>query len=200
MRIGIDLDNILADFTGNFLRFHNHVYGTSLKDQDLVSYRFRDVVGCTRDEEMEKFYAFYQTPFFLNIQPIPGSQDGISKLKSKYKLILVTARQNDIAQITNDWISRFFPSAFSEIYFMNHASRSGDRFNKAERCSDLGIRLVIEDSDKVAKECADKGILTILFDYPYNHKANLPVLVKRVYSWPEIVDTLLQPYGNSIVL
>ena len=191
MRIGIDLDGILADFTGNFLNFHNHTYGTSLTDQDMTSYRFRDVIGCTRDEEIEKFYVFYQTPFFLNMQPILGSQEGINKLKSEYKLIIVTARQDDIAAITKEWINKFFPSSFSEIYFMNHASRSGDRFNKADRCSDLGIRLIVEDSDKVAKECADKGILTILFDYPYNRKTNLPVLVKRVYSWPEITSLLL---------
>lgn len=50
MRIGIDLDDVLAEFLEALIAYHNERYGTTLRTEDFMVYRFWEVWGGTRDE------------------------------------------------------------------------------------------------------------------------------------------------------
>ena len=60
---------------------------------------------------------------------------------------------------------------------------------KAEICSELGIKVILEDSGETAIECAQKNISVILFDKPWN-KIHKHKKIVRVKEWQEAMRAL----------
>jgi len=191
MIIGVDIDEVLADMTTYFFKFHNEKYGTNVKREDVFSYHLWEVVGGTREEITKKFYEFYASKHFLEMTTIPGSQKHLKLLSDKYEVHLITARPNDIQKETFLWIKKFFPFKDFEIHFTNHwGSGEGKARTKGEICKELGIEIMIEDSLAYSKEMAEKGIKVLLMDCPWNQSDDLPENVIRVHSWEEAVEVI----------
>ena len=188
MKIGIDLDEILADSLPALIEYHNATYGTSLTREQFHSYKFWEIWGGTREEAIQKIYDFFKTPYFRNIRPVTGSQKAISILKQNNDLFVITARQDDVAKATKGWINKHFPNAFSGIYFANHYSQKGEPKTKKEICDPLELDILIEDSLDYALECYNPSRKVLLLDCPWNKNSELPQGIHRVHSWKEIVD------------
>lgn len=190
MRIGIDLDEVIADTMPAIVRFHNEQYKTDLKKDDFRSYRFWETWGGTRDDAIRKMYEFFATDHFAQIDPIPGSLAAIKTLKERgHDLFIVTGRQHDIVAKTEKWIRRHFPKVFSGIRFANSYSRNSQSAKKSEICARLGITIMIEDDMDHAEELARSGITVLLFDQPWN-QGDLEDHIERVFSWKQIVDRI----------
>lgn len=58
MNVGVDLDEVLADFLPSLMDYHNENYGTDFKKEDFHSYQFWHVWGGTREEAIQKYMAF----------------------------------------------------------------------------------------------------------------------------------------------
>jgi uncharacterized HAD superfamily protein len=190
MKIGIDIDEVLADQLSSLIRFHNDSFGTTLARDHFRSSKFWETWGGTREEAIRKVYDFYQTPYFRDIQPVDGSKEAVGRLSRDHELHLVTGRQNDIATLTQDWIRRHFPNRFSGIHFANHYSNNGFPQSKAEICDALGIEFLIEDTLDYALECARPNRKILLLDYPWNQTNDLPEGIHRVHSWKGVLDFL----------
>jgi uncharacterized HAD superfamily protein len=63
MKIGIDMDSVLADITSSLNAFHNERYGTQCKVEDYLDYDLSTIWKCAPDEAYERVYAFYESPF-----------------------------------------------------------------------------------------------------------------------------------------
>jgi uncharacterized HAD superfamily protein len=61
---------------------------------------------------------------------------------------------------------------------------------KCEICLEKNIDIMIEDNLHYALQNANKNITTYLIDRPWNQDGQLPELIKRVYSWNEILNDL----------
>ena len=190
MKIGVDLDEILADFLSALIDYHNATYGTSLKREQFKSYRFWETWGGTRDEAIQKVYDFHKTPYFINMKPVAGSQEAIDILKETHDLVIITSRQDDVADATRKWVEQHFPGAFSEIYFANHYSQNGNSKTKFQICDALNVDVLIDDSTEYALECLNSRRKILLFDCPWNKTAELPEGIQRIYLWKEIVDSI----------
>lgn len=190
MRIGIDLDEIVADTMPAIVNFHNEKYGTDLKKNHFHSYRFWEVWGGTRDEAIKKIYEFSETDHFVKINPVAGSLNAIKKLKENgHELFVITGRQNEIIKKTEEWIEKHFPEVFSGIHFANSYGFTGQPLKKSAICSQLNIEIMIEDDIDHAKDLAEAGIRVFLFDQPWNQN-DLEKDVERVFSWEEIIDKI----------
>ncbi len=195
MNIGIDLDEVLADFLPALIAFHNATYQTSLVRENFSSYRFWEVWGDTREEAIEKVYEFYQTPYFQQITPVNESKRELEKVKlarPKNSFYVITSRQEDISEATKNWIGHHFQNIFSGIFFTNHYSRSGKVKTKKEFCETLEIDLLVEDSLDYALECFTPSRKILLLDCPWNQKDFLPAGIQRVYSWKETAEEILK--------
>lgn len=195
MLIGVDLDEVLAETIQPLLMYHNNKYDTNLSRDQMYSYNFLEVWGGTREESIEKMYDFYASPYFKSIRPIDGSQEGVRRLKEKHELIVVTARPEDIADETMNWLSEYFQDRFSDVYFTNEWVLAGSTWStssKLDICLRLGVDVLVDDSLANSIQCASSGLTTLLLDCPWNQTDDLPLPlgVTRVYSWQEILEKI----------
>ncbi len=190
MKIGIDLDEVLADFLSALIEYHNATYGTSLVREQFQSYRFWETWDGTREETIQKVYDFHKTPYFRNMKPVIGSQEAVGILKQNNDLFVVTSRQNDIVETTREWIAKHFPDIFSGVFFANHYSQNGSSITKRQICDSVGVDVLIEDSPEYALECLDAKRKVLLLDCPWNRYSELPRGTYRVNSWDEIIENI----------
>jgi len=191
MRIGVDLDEVLADTLSAVLPFHNDRYNTSLTRGDFHSYKFWEIWGGSREESVRRVHEFFDSPYAERVTPIAGARDALTRLKEAgHELHVITARSNAFIEHTKRWIGMHFPGLFDEIHFTNFYSVSGEGRTKSSVCKNLGIEVMVEDDLHHASDCATSGIKVILIDYPWN-KEESKENVARVSSWDDAV-TLIQ--------
>ncbi len=190
MKIGVDLDEVLGHFLPALIDWHNDTYETSWAIGQFYTYHFWEIWGGTVEESIQKVYDFHKTPYFKNIRPVKGSKESLASLKKDHELFIITSRQNDIKQETEEWVEQHFPGMFSEIHFTNNFSQSGAGRTKKEIADKLDIDIMIEDSAKYALECLSPGRKIFLIDYPWNKNEKLPEGIIRVNSWEEILENL----------
>ncbi|KAF9431156.1 hypothetical protein BGZ76_000523 [Entomortierella beljakovae] len=204
--IAVDLDEVLARTSLAIAEFHNDTYGTSLTMQDFISYDYTKIWGGTREESITKWRLFFDSPYFLKVEPVEGSLETLKLLKSRrFSLVIVTARQQFVAELTKKFVDRHFPGIFESIYFANHYLTEQEKLNfiskpKSIICRDVHAQLLIDDSLEIATEVAKAGIPVLLFDHQGSYKWNklkdgekLPDKVTRVKSWKEIQDWFPRP-------
>ena len=187
--IGIDFDDILFDFMGPLISWHNDTYGTQISRDDYYSYDFSEVWKCSGQDAIARVGDFYHSEQYKTAEPIPGALQGLEKLKDDYKFIIITARPDYLERVTKEWLEIHFTGLFDEIVFTNHYHGTGAKRLKSEICLELGVSLFIEDGLHNAIDISDAGIPVLLLDTPWNRK-DAPPLITRVYSWNEIVEKI----------
>ena len=190
MIIGIDLDEVLAEFLSAVIEYHNFTYKTELTKKQFKSYSFWKIWGGTMDGAIQKIYDFHKTYYFKNIKPVTGAIKALTILKQDNDLFVITARQNNIKKETKEWVNQYFPNLFSGIYLGNHFSQNGDAIAKSKICDDLAVEVMIEDSIENAIDCISPKRRVFLFDRPWNQQAELPPEISRVFSWKEIAKAI----------
>ena len=215
MNIGLDIDEVLLRLLDAFILYHNQTYGTRVVKDDFRSYSFEEAVGGSKEEMKQKVLHFYTTPYFENIQPVPGSQQGIAKLaepdriigspnsptERKNSLYVITARAARIKDQTKRSLAHHFPDRFSGLELTDQwfgTSTEKPRL-KSSICVDKNIEVMVEDSLTQALDCAAAGIHVLLLDlgYGWNQTSEkLPENIKRAHSWEEIVAEI-DSYGKK---
>lgn len=192
MNLGLDMDDILAEFVDGFLQFHNDLYGTTVRKKEMFTYHFEDVVGITKDQIEERLLQFYTTDYFQNIKPVSGAEKGIDELAQSHELAVITARPYIIRLETERWLNQYFSNCFASIDLTNQFQYrdQGNKRKKSEVGKERGIQMMVEDNPKHADDCASQGIPVLLLDYPWNQTVELPENIKRVHSWREIVEEI----------
>ncbi|MDO8598969.1 MAG: hypothetical protein Q7S02_02585 [bacterium] len=192
MTIGIDIDEVLAEFLSALISYHNTTFGTTFTKDQFRSPRYSETWGGTRDEAIQKVYDFHATPYFEAIRPVPGSQEAVRVLRVHHDLHVITSRPHDIAEATSTWLHRNFPDTFASIHHTNHYSQSGESTTKLQVCDMIGADVLIEDSLDFAMECLSPNRKILLLDCPWNANTELPNGIVRVHSWKEITGILRQ--------
>jgi len=193
MKIGVDVDEVLAGFLSAFIEYHNVEYGTSLVRGDFSSYNFEEVVGGTKEEVIGKICDFHKTSYFFGIKCIEGSQEAIGRLSLDNELSVVTARQSSVEGVTRSWIGEYFSGCFGEVHMANHYPSDGSPSRtKREICDSYGIEVLVEDSLNHALDCLTSERRVLLFDmgYPWNQAKDLPEGMVRVHSWKEVLENI----------
>jgi 5'(3')-deoxyribonucleotidase len=190
MKIAIDIDEVLGDFMPNFIKFYNDKYKTNLIIDDLPSYYLWNFLDVTRENMIQRVYDFHKTDYFKNIKPIKDAEESVKKLKENNELFIITSRQNAVIEETKQWIEKYFPNIFSEIYFTNNLSKNGESKTKKEICDLINADILIEDSLEYCLECMSPNRKIFLLDYSWNKNNNLPKEITRVYSWKEIMEKI----------
>lgn len=191
MKIGIDVDDVLAESMGHLVDFHNQKNGNDLKFEDVFSFNLSGVWNMETKEEMfNHILDFYKSPFFKKIEPFSNTKEIIFKLSKTNQLAAITGRPTIIKNETILWLEKFYPNCFSEIHFSNHFPGEDKNLSKADFCLENGYELLIEDSGEFALECAQKGIKVFLFNKPWNKGFTLHANIIPVNTWEEIVAKL----------
>jgi len=191
MRIGVDIDDVLADFMFPLVNYHNEKYGTTFVRDDFTSFNLWETWGGTPEEAIDKVFQFYDSPDFHQIGIVAGASEALEVLKKNHELSIITARPEILRAQTIDWIERHFPNTFSEIHIANKFSKTGPQLTKREICERNSIHLLIDDSIENAFQCANAERKILLLVRPWNQSEKLPASIIRVFSWEEIVQHII---------
>jgi len=187
MRIGIDIDGVLADFFPTLLNYYNSKYNRNDKIEDFKDYKWWPIWEISKEEAIRRVDEFHKIHKLKDISPIKGSIEAINELANYNELFIITARPKEHQNKAESWIRHHFKKEIKIIHsgdFHEEQAKS-----KAEICEELNIDLMIEDGANSAKKCAEKGIKVILFDSHQNQSISSP-LVTRVKSWKEALKAI----------
>ncbi|MDD3480621.1 MAG: hypothetical protein PHW75_00105 [Patescibacteria group bacterium] len=188
MNIGVDMDQVLADFSAAFDMFHDTEYGTDLVSNPRPEFYIRNIFNITEEEEIKRVRKFYDSKYFIEMKPFPDSIRNVKKLAKNNNLYLITSRPYFVKSETEDWLNRYYPSCFKEIILTNHYF--GGKQKKSEVCLAHNISFMIEDMAHYANDCAENGIKTYLLKRPWNIREKIHSNVIRVKDWDEISSLL----------
>lgn len=192
MKIGIDIDGVLANFFDAYVSYHNKIHNTSFSIQDMQRYSLWKNRGwdLPESETQEEILSFYNDHAFENIPVVEGAREGILELSRRgHEMSLISARPDFLEEKTFVWVGRNFLDVFENIYFTNFLGTSNG--NKSEVCFKSGHGTLIEDHLNYANECAEKDIKVFLLNQPYNQCDSLHSNIIRVNGWQDLTGYLI---------
>ncbi len=188
-RIGLDFDDVLFDFNGGLLTFHNEIYGTSYTAEDVTQWDFKELWQCHPDEAMRRMREFVTSKYHDLASPIKGAVDAVKYLKRHHDLHIITARDSVLRVPTKRVSQKYFPNSFKSFNFLHH-NDVNVLGTKGEVCTLLDVALMVEDSLGNVETLSQSGIPTLLFDRPWNKTNMLPLHVTRVFGWDHALDEI----------
>lgn len=107
MRLGIDLDGVVANFTKGWMDFYNREFGTQLSIDD--SRKWNDLVDLTHFADIDQFWKWSSDldgrSVFWHLEPFPGAVEALSALhESGHDIVIVTTKPAFAVDDTHEWI------------------------------------------------------------------------------------------------
>ena len=189
--IGVDFDDVVANFNDALRVYHNARYGTAYEYGDINTFYLEVLWCCSKEEMMQRVDEFYHSQEHTGMLPVEGAIAALTELSKHYSLVMITSRPDHIREYTLKWIAEHIPHVFSDTHFLGHYV-AGDHVHKSKGdvCKEIAARVLIDDALHNAASVSTQGIPALLLDAPWN-QGPLPKLVTRVMSWDEILEQLL---------
>jgi len=187
MKIGIDIDGVIADFVGGFLDFSNKKFGYNHSMEDWKTYDLWDFLPFSKEEGKRLMEEFYEEGWIDDLNLIEGSKEAIINLLAENEIKLITARPLRWKKGTEVFINKHFSEFSIEVL---HARAPDDSWiNKSTICNEKEIEIMIEDNGKYALDCAENGIRVILLNTPYNQE-EIHENIIRADNWDNILEKI----------
>jgi uncharacterized HAD superfamily protein len=142
LRIGIDIDDVLADFIGAYCNRNNLERASSWMFDRMFQQRYNDLIN--------------NEDFWLTLPNVLKPED-LSFEPAAY----ITARYSELENVTQRWLFEVnkFPTA--DVIFTS---------NKIDACKRLNIDIFIDDRYENFLALNNAGIFCYLFDAPHNQR------------------------------
>ena len=141
--IGFDIDGVVADTGGAFIRIAREEYG--LHSISLKDITFYEVVNCLDVDQKiidDIFTRLHDKPLSSGIQPMEDSIKVLHRLAEETSLTFITARPEK--EPIDIW------------------------HNKAPYIKNLGLRYFVDDRLQTCKRLAGEGITPLVYKQPWN--------------------------------
>lgn len=109
MRLGIDLDGVVANFTQGWMNFYNREFGTEFVVED--SRNWGDLVDLTHFKDMDEFWEWASDldghSVFWHLEPFPGAVEAVRSLvDAGHQIVILTTKPDFAVGDTYHWIER----------------------------------------------------------------------------------------------
>ena len=175
MKLGFDVDEVVADIMTPALKVVNEINGTSyhrfdIRDFNLECIGINDTIG---------FFHKYAKDIFDMAEPVEGAQDYLNKLKDDgHELHFITARNYpDVDYEIRRWFQQ------NEVPFDSIRTKSE---HKGEACIENEISVYFDDYDVNVERAIECRVPAYLVDRPWNQRAWIP----RVMNWRGIYEVV----------
>jgi hypothetical protein len=193
--IAVDIDDVLADYSGSLVEFANSRWNAQLT-HDALTENLGEVFKIDKDEWLKRFYEFIGSnpyPEMLNI----GGADALRTLRllgERFNVVTMTSRPLEVRETTLKWLDKHFPQVFDDVIFALPYKDGEDpdvweKRTKADFAVQCGVSYLIDDQPKHANGAAEQGVSALLFgDYGWNREAEIAAGVTRVADWGGVAD------------
>ena len=198
MRIGIDIDDVMADSLPEFLKAFNRRFGLQIPVTEAgweIVRRHPEIPA----DEIGAFFAELTRADFLGSRPlVPGAREGVEQLhQAGHRLFIITGRLRQDRDITERWVAQRGLSSFFEA-IVDRDGLDAPR-HKRRAVERLRLDALLEDEYEVALAAAEVSGRVLLFDQPWN-QGRLPSRVFRIRSWSDVLPSLhpqASPHDHS---
>jgi 5'(3')-deoxyribonucleotidase len=118
LRLGIDLDGVVADFNTGWMERYNRDFGATLHHSQVVSWD--GMVGLTHFPSMDEFWEWAQTggsSIFRELPPFPGAVETMTELAADHRVVIISSKYDWAIPDTLAWMSEHRLPA-REIHFV----------------------------------------------------------------------------------
>ena len=204
MKIGIDLDDVMAICAVPYLRRFAERYKVELPDEREIGWHLlRDMDPYVSPEERDRFrIRLYDGTFFSELEVYEDCPAVLERLVAGgHELYFVTARAERRRYITETWLREkglidyakavhLKPTGeFNPDYPRGRYDASGSAEYKARLANELTLDAFCEDDVVIAKRLAAEGVRVFLFDQPWNRDVAGERIV-RVSGWSDLAERL----------
>jgi len=185
LRIGIDVDDVLAESLPGYLEAFRRRFGHEVKIEEAAWEIFRRYPEISATQ-MWGFFSELEASDFLGTRPLyPEAVEAVRTLSAAgHRLFVVTGRLSQHREHTRRLLERAgLLGVFEELV---HRDGEPAPEYKTRMVRELRLDLLIEDELPVALAAAAVPIPVLLFDRPWN-RGELPTGLTRVTDWSQVL-------------
>lgn len=191
LQIAFDIDQVVIDFLGHFIRFYNLKYDKRVTPQDITTFLpsgdLNDIINA--EEWQQAFEYFESNGGYASCPSLEGARTSIENiLKMGHKINFITSRSSHFRGETEmSFILNKIPFDKKSLYF---APRG--KYPVLKR---LKPDVFVDDSAKNCEDALKAGIEHIyLIDMPYNREETR---FKRISNIMQLERILTTDLGND---
>lgn len=175
MKIGIDIDNVIANTYQDLYSFFDDFMGRKVDPNETVQI-------LRKRKFLMKLYLLkaWRKKVMTTVSLIEGAVETIRDWHKKHSIHLVTSRLALFNRQTKDWLNKH-----NVPYHELHHAKETTKHKKIINCH-VFIEDNLEECEVLAKHCDH----VILFDQPWNQSTPLKENITRVKNWKEIRNIL----------
>ena len=195
MKIGIDIDDVLADSLPHYTQAFNQRFGLQIDLADAAWRIFDRFPRVSRQEAHDFFSGLIEAGFFSSRPLMPGAKEAVESLaEDGHRLFIITGRAPQDEAVTRRWLTH--AGLLSRFEAVIHKAREPVGRHKSGAASELQLDVFIEDELAVAIAVAETAVPVLLFDRPWN-QGMLPGNLRRVRSWAEALSEIVHLNGGG---
>ena len=204
MKIGIDLDDVMAICAVPYLRRFAEQYHVELPDEREIGWHLlRDMDPYVAAEERDRFrIKLYDGTFFSELEVYSDCPAVLERMVAAgHELYFVTARAERRRYITETWLREkgLFDYAkavhlkptgeFNPEYPRGRYDPTGSADYKTRLAKELALDAFCEDDVVISQKLAAAGVEVFLFDQPWNRDVT-GMQITRVTGWSDLAARL----------
>jgi uncharacterized HAD superfamily protein len=189
MLVGMDIDGVVADFLGPFLRYvEKKTGGGPIAAESVTDFSFKEHPVLTEALVEECMTALsYDPDFWHRLSPLlaPSEWEALEGLSRRGELVFIThryARETyDIGQVTSDWLRKHGVSKP-----VVHCTQD----YKSKLVESLGVKLFVDDRHENCQDVAEKTEATVVMPARLYNQSFTHPRVKRIKNFNELLGYL----------
>lgn len=204
MRIGVDLDDVMAVCAVPYLKRFAQEYKVELPDEKEIGWHLlREMDHHVSAEERDRFrIKLYDGTFFSQLDIYEDCPLVLERLVQRgSEIFFITARAERRRMVTETWLreKRILDYAkavhlkpfgeFRSDYPRGRYDPEGSAAYKTRLALELGLDVFCEDDVIISQALADAGVRVLLFDHPWNRTVAHD-RITRVGGWAEVATLL----------